>query len=136
MARVAAMRKPNHAGSVLDATAIHEATKMLGIDQPLSVRWGGDDEMPWARVNGFHGLYSDGHRIVLSPVESAGQVDETLWHELTHAYQRERDGNEEAQIRYEHANATLGYANNPYEVQADRVAARFAREYPLTKRST
>lgn len=130
MCRVLVTRKPNHVGTQLDAKAIHDAALMLGITHPVKIKW---DPRVTGSCGGWHTFDGYSHTIDLNPHLKRCRASSTIWHELTHGHQRERDGWHEAQVRYERANREVGYHENPYERQADRVAATFADRHPLVK---
>lgn len=97
-------------------------------------RW---DEMPRGehqvmKRNGF-----PTHHISLHPMRSAFDAQDTLWHELGHAFQHDegREGPWWEQRRYEREGDKYRdeYMAMPHEREADEMA-RFMRDNPLVRR--
>jgi hypothetical protein len=74
------------------------------------------------------------HSITLSKLLSADQAGETLWHELTHAAQSERLGDDTFERLYRMQNGGVGYRGNRFEREARSNQKRHYSE-PLIRRA-
>lgn len=118
------------AGWTIDVPAIREAIAFFGLTSPVEVKLtAGTRRVGCAR-------YRDGvHVITLSALRSGAQASETLWHELTHAAQREYLGDEAFRVQYQMEQLREGYDRNRFEVEARDTAAVMTAELSLTKRA-
>ena len=113
----------NKGGAVLSAGAILEAVDLLGLQEPVVIRWNAG-----LRNRGVYGHAKTHHLITLSTYNDAAQTSRTLWHELCHAMQRETIGSEQMRIwRLQYR-----YEDRPHEKQAREYSA-FHEDLPLTK---
>lgn len=119
---------PTKTGWKIDVAAIREAISFFGLTSPVEVKLtSGYRKVGCAR-------YRDGvHVITISAIRSGAQASVTLWHELTHAAQREYLGREAFRAEYQAETARVGYRANRFEVEARAVGAAMSVEFPLTK---
>lgn len=141
----AAIRKPDGGGYRLDESAIEEAKEFFGLTLPVRVQFN-------SRVGGTDGnwrLSSDYiggpnfHKIMLKSYLTPEKASETLWHELTHAMQAEREARA-AGVEPSHAEAKrvwresairgkgTAYARKPIEIEA-RAHEQYAEALPLAR---
>jgi hypothetical protein len=126
------------AGWKIDLEAMHKACDKLGLKYPVRIRY-------------MRGRYRKGshyakvrpdwhHGITLCQDRSAASTNNTLWHELIHAYQSEefaeRTGlalNQFYHAAYAKARGPHGasYEQNTYEIEAREQAERFSKEIQL-----
>ncbi len=114
----------------LDESALAEASEYLGLKLPIRVRYS-------SRAGNVRGNYRLGrstsgpnfHNIMLKTYIGAEQASKTLWHELTHAMQAEREmlaagldlRDPAGKIAWQSADARgrgIGYSRKPIEVEA------------------
>ncbi len=95
------------------------------------------------RMGGYHPEGSNlklmrgpirGHEIWVSTAIVAAEANETLWHELTHAAQCERDGTSwESFVARQMAEERIDYAERPKEVEARHNADLYASRLMLLR---
>jgi hypothetical protein len=115
--------------------AIREAIAFLGIKRPVTIKLTG-------RRGGRRGAYrpstdATGHHITIKNYLTPEQAGMTLWHELCHAMQFEREVGDQvgggALIRWNSADDHKGsYLNRPIEIEARSYEAHNA-ELPLAR---
>lgn len=124
----------------LDDEAVASALLRLGLTQPVSIvievidprEVDGSHHDPNMMVGGYyvHDDELDIHMIVLDARLTEDDASNTLWHELTHALQCERDfrgcGSE-----FHTESHRQDYANGPIEVEARSMAEYWAPKLPL-----
>ncbi len=127
---LARIENRNAGGYRLDQRAINEAIDYLGLKLPVRVRFS-------SRAGSVRGNYRLGrsmagpnfHNIMLKTYIGAEQASKTLWHELTHAMQAEREilaagqalTDPAGKLTWQHADARgrgRSYKNKPIEVEA------------------
>lgn len=123
-------RRPSAAGWLVDRAALEAALIDLGLRLPVTVRL----TTGWRKA-GVYRTRDEGHVVLLSGRHPIERANRTLWHELTHAVQAERDFSMwglvdhdvaafimrlSSRRRYE--DAGLDYDTNALEVEAREVA--------------
>lgn len=117
----------------VDQAALQEAIDFFDLQLPVRIRYdsrAGDTNGNY-RLGGCGPIGSEPnyHNIMLKTYLSVEQSNRTLWHELTHAMQAEREArwsgipvtDRRAQSAWEHADArgrNRGYTDKPIEVEA------------------
>lgn len=97
----------------VDTSNLHKACRLLGINSPVVVRRSPGKNM----IGRYHGFNANGeHAITVSARLSPSLASQTIWHELTHAKQREADPN--FHRNYSSTVRTKGYLTNAYEREA------------------
>lgn len=115
-------------GASLKVGSVMEAVEVLEIEKPIEVKWANG-----TRRRGSHRWRNGVHVITLSTYMDAKQCSFTLWHELTHCAQCEREGLEKFNAKYRQAGGKgAGYRTNRYEVEANETAEAMEDE-PLAK---
>jgi len=96
--------------------ALKEAAAMLAIQMPVTIRRTtcSDD------FGHYCGVRNGRHLITLGP-QSSEDANETLWHELAHASQREQFGTEDEWHLAFNAAGWLPETNR-FEIEAERIA--------------
>ena len=117
------------AGTRFSVPAVREAIAYFGLVDPIEVKFSGG-----IHRRGCHRYAGKGqpHIITVSTYLSPEEAGRTLWHELTHAAQREYLGQEEFTAQYRLESATKGYRGNKFEVEA-REHSDLNAEIPLAK---
>lgn len=120
--------KPSVAGHRISAKAVVEAAAILGLSDPIEIKWSSG-----RRRLGAH-RYRDGRHVVTVTrlYREAASISETIWHELTHAQQTEKAGRAKFISEYRLENRRVGYQNNRFEVEARAVGANMKEQLPLT----
>jgi hypothetical protein len=118
-------------GFVIDHAAVRDACELLGISKPVKIRF----NSRLGSTNGNYRFREGYHDIMLKSYRTAEQATETLWHELCHAMQAERAGDEiawDAVLREQHRTP---YSRRLIEVEARQMATDMA-DIPLAKDRT
>ena len=105
-------------GFTIDQDALRDACDLLRIERPVKIRMDG-------RVGSVTGNYrfrNGYHDIMLKSYRTAAEASSTLWHELCHAMQAERAGNETAWNTVTNEQARTPYSRRPIEVEARELA--------------
>lgn len=116
-----------------DDDALREAREFFGLTQPVGIypipSWEADPTM-----RGRHHYDEDRgeHVVQLDPTLQVDVADRVLAHELTHAAQAEDEGPMMAR-HYQFANFAFGYLDNPYEVEARRMADRLEGRFRVMR---
>jgi len=114
-------------GWKLDAAAVRQAIEFFGIAAPVEVKLSAG-----TRKVGCAKWREGVHVITVTTHHSLAGASKTLWHELTHAAQREYLGADFGPA-YRAESARVGYRANRFEVEARDVADAMAADYPLAK---
>lgn len=110
----------------LNVPAIERAINQLDIERDVIVTFD-----PRLRRRGLAGLHrysqsADCHVVLVDETRSADVANGALWHELTHAMQAERYAKLNqmaiADFSKTYDNNNINYWNNPYEIEARRIA--------------
>lgn len=109
--------------------AVKEAIELLGIVDPVEVKLANG-----TRRHGSHRWNGAGttHIITVSTYLTPAEAGRTLWHELTHAAQREYLGLAAFMAAYRSESAVKGYRNNRFEIEA-RAHEDMNDDLPLAK---
>lgn len=115
-------------GASLKVGSVMEAVEFLEIEDPIEVKWANG-----TRRRGSHRVRNGVHVITLSTYLPADKVTFTLWHELTHCMQAEREGGNEAFTRKYRLEGKSGaaYRTNRFEIEANETAEAMKDELPL-----
>lgn len=97
-----------------DLPAIERAAVALGVTQPVAV---GCANYARGRWGGMHSFERDEHRIRVARWLSPERASRLLWHELTHAAQRDR-GEVMGTARVRREEGRDAYLAHPLEVEA------------------
>lgn len=135
--------RPAQAGWTIDRAALEAAVEELGLRLAVSVRL----TTGWRRAGKYRSR-PEGHVVLLSGRHPAERANRTLWHELAHARQAERDAHVgmllaegwdpeavgfvlkmSARQRYEAGG--LEYESNALEVEARELAEAHASTWLL-----
>jgi hypothetical protein len=121
---------------LFDMEAIREAAALLGLKHPVLVA-----VSDTTRLSGSHRTkgpisargerFDFHHQITVGRTLSFREASATIWHELTHAMQRERDG-ESFEVQYRQESIEAGYQGNRYEREA-RAMEVMAEDLDLVK---
>jgi hypothetical protein len=121
-------------GHRLDHKAIQEAADVLGLKLPVRVR-------QHSRVGNTHGNYrlaglagqATHHNIMVKSYLTPKEATNTLWHELTHALQAERDGKSDLATwrKVSNEQKVYSYRQRPIEREANETAALMSKDHPL-----
>ncbi len=106
----------------VDPEALKAACDLLGLRLPVKVRFN-------ARQGATAGNYRHKgtyHDIMLKSYRTAEQASETLWHELTHAMQAERAGDQWAWNSVANDQRRYPYSRRPIEIEAREIAGAYA----------
>lgn len=118
---------PNARNVYMSRSDIQDAIDHLEINNPVVIKWSsGRYRMGCHRYKKSNGRY---HSITISRYLYEEDVTETLWHELTHARQTEKCGEPElfyAKYYKQYGVSGEAYRNNPYEIEARRVATHMS----------
>lgn len=122
---------PALGGWTVDVPAIREAIEFLELAWPVEVKL----------TSGIHThgriRFRDGrHLITVATNLTPAKASSTLWHELTHAAQREYLGVEAHRSAYAVESRRVGYDANRFEREAREMADAMAASVPLTKRAS
>lgn len=116
-------------GFRLNHAAIRDACELLGVKMPVAIKFNG-------RVGATHGNHrftGSSHRIMVKSYLTVQQASETLWHELTHALQAERDcGSRAAWVAQHSEQRRYSYQRRPIEIEARKMSEDMA-DLLLTK---
>lgn len=124
-------QKKREGGFRLDSAAIRDACEQLGIKLAVRIRFNGRV----GGMNGNHCFPGGYHNIMLKSYLTPEQATKTLWHELVHALQAERDGEARPVVWAEFVGRQqrrYTYRNRPIEIEARQMAEMMA-DCPLTK---
>lgn len=123
----------------IDEQALKEACEILNIKQPVKIRWQSN-----LRNLGQHYVKDCIHMIAIKSLgPSSVSINQTLWHELTHASQWERYGDDLARIVYDldmrrlkrltasRVYDTPEYRSIPFEAEAFYNQERFSYRWLL-----
>lgn len=115
-------------GFRIDRQALADAIDLLGLKLPVKIRF----NSRVGRQNGNYRLRNGHHDIMLKSYRTPQQASDTLWHELTHALQAERDGHGSVSVWADvrRAQASIPYLSKPLEVEARQMSATM-RDCPL-----
>jgi hypothetical protein len=124
----------SHAGWTVDAVALGRACNMLTLKRQVLIRYttvkkGTHAGKHFDRFESEHDEYY--HRILLEQNRRLESANRTLWHELAHCVQSERLGVREFDKQYWDYHYSVGYHNNPFEVEARSYSEQYADKYPL-----
>lgn len=113
-----------------DLDAIADACEQLGVREPVVVGCARYLSGRWA---GMHGYSNGEHSVNIGCALDADEASAYIWHELTHAQQRERLGSRFS-VLYEEAGGRKGrgYERNRYELEA-QANETLADEFPLVR---
>jgi len=115
-------------GFTVNRQAVDDAAALLGLKLPVRIRF----NSRVGRTNGNYRFKGDHHDIMLKSYRTPEQASDTLWHELTHALQAERDGRADeavwADVR--RSQAHYSYLIRPIEVEARKMSA-LMKDCPL-----
>lgn len=120
-------------GWTLDRRALNAAAKFLGLKLPVHVKTN-------SKYGGTNGTYrfkpstkapkgfavanaTAFHNIVVKSYLTPQQATETLWHELQHAVQAERQGSPTVWNIYSRDQKRYPYSRRPIEIEARKVAS-------------
>lgn len=119
-------------GFVIDEHALAQAVITLGIKLPVKIRM----HSRQGDTLGNHRLRAGYHDIMLKSYRTAEQASSTLWHELTHAMQAERDGGGDIHAWYgvNREQRLYPYSIRPIEVEAREMSERM-KDIQLTKQA-
>jgi len=121
--------KQGHAGWAVNSLELGKACKALGLELTVMVRFtSGVNRRGTTKVRRRGNKVW--HVITLSQIRTKEAANETLWHELTHCWQKEQWAKETGDLLiYFHDKAykqhnRRGYRNNPWEKHARETAAK------------
>lgn len=105
-------------GFTIDQAAIRDACDLLGIKLPVKVR----THSRVGNVTGNYRFRNGYHDIMLKSYRTAAEASATLWHELCHAMQAERAGDEAAWGAVLSEQGRYPYRLRPIEREARKMA--------------
>jgi hypothetical protein len=119
----------NKGGAEFDAGSCIKAVTVLRLTAPVEIKWSSG-----TRRKGAHYWRDGRHVVTISTYLGGDEANMTLWHELTHAVQTERVGEEKFWADYRmFGRSGRAYETNPYEIEANQVMHQFASVLRLTK---
>jgi hypothetical protein len=111
----------------LDEEAVLRACKLLGITKPVEIRRTSGNNT----AGKYRGVNARGvHVITVAARISPKMASQTIWHELTHAMQSERDEN--FRSNYGKSVRSVGYMKSPYEREAKANEENHNTKFSLT----
>lgn len=108
----------------INPKAVQQAAVMIGIREPLHIRWMSATECATRpETLGFHRRQDDGHLIALRPDRSAEETSRTIAHELLHASHCEALGS-----------ASYAQLTTQHKAEIERQCEEIARALPACLR--
>lgn len=124
-------RKPSLGGYRVSAAAVQNAVHEFGLSWPVVIKFSqGRRRLGAHRVKVAGGTFV--HSITVTTYfREASDMSGTIWHELTHARQAEQLGLPQFRASYKREQATVGYRNNRFEVEARKEQEARKHSQPL-----
>lgn len=122
-------------GFTINQAALREAKEILGLKWPVQVR----THARHGSVNGNYRCELTGggdyyHNIMIKSYLTPEQATKTLWHELTHAMQAEREGSYAGWVlKHEQEHKRYSYRVRPIEIEAREMSDMMAPTHSLTR---